>query len=175
MQLGEQVSRKLPNSRIVVACIFLVAPLPAVSCRHSQSTEPVSIDLTKLHVQNDSSQLTQISLTPIKVVQFLPESVKSRIPKMSNPGGPFNASDVSGFFDTPRRRLIFGGISDRYCLVHYEYGGIAHGHKMALFEISGNQSMLLWAHAGGRYSDLIEFAKETDPKELTNEMKDAVF
>jgi hypothetical protein len=39
----------------------------------------------------------------------------------------------------------------------------------------GNQSMLLWAHAGGRYSDLIEFAKETDPKELTNEMKDAVF
>lgn len=164
-----------PKSRILVACVFLV-PLVAVSCRRHQpqSVESASIDLTKLRVQNDSSQPTQISLIPTWSVQSLPESVRSRIPKMSNPGGRFNATDV-GAFDAPRRRLIFGGISDRYCLVHYEYGGIAHGYMTALFAVSGNQSMPLWAHAGGRYSDLKAFAKETNPNELTNQVNDIVY
>jgi len=81
----------------------------------------------------------QISLTPLKSVDSLPESVRSRIAKMSNPGGRFDAGDV-GAFDTPRRRLVFAGISDRYCLVHYEYGGIAYGNRTALFEIAGDQS-----------------------------------
>jgi hypothetical protein len=93
---------------------------------------------------------------------------------MSNPGGPFEAGDVS-FFNTPRLRLVFGGISDRYCLVHYEYGGYAHGFKTVLFALSGNQSIPLWAHGGGRYASLAQFAKETDPDELTNVVNDAIF
>jgi len=60
---------------------------------------------------------------------------------MSNPEDRFEAGDVS-FFNLPRRRLVFGGISDRYCLVHYEYGGIAHGYLTALFELSGNNPNL---------------------------------
>jgi hypothetical protein len=93
---------------------------------------------------------------------------------MSNPGGRFEATDV-GPSDAPRRRLIFGGVSDRYCLVHYEYGGIAHGYTTVLFAISGNQATALWAHAGGRYSDLKEFAKETNRDELSNEVNGIIF
>ena len=166
------------KSRILVVCLFLVTPVIAVGCRgrdpQPQSVESVTIDLTRLGVQNDSSQPAQIPLLPTRSVQSLPESVRSRIPKMSNPGGRFNATDV-GPFDAPRRRLIFGGISDRYCLVHYEYGGIAHGYMTALFAISGNQSMPVWAHPGGRYSDLKQFAKETNPHELTNWVNRIIF
>jgi hypothetical protein len=165
------------NLRRLVASAFLLSLLE-ISCRShgAKSKELVSVDLTRLELrQNDASLPAQISLVPIKSVRLLPESVRSRIPKMPSPGGPFDAGDVSFFFDTPRRRLIFGGISDRYCLVHYEYGGIAHGFKTALFALSGNQSIPLWVHAGGRYASLDQFAKETDPDELTNEIKDAVF
>ena len=95
---------------------------------------------------------------------------------MSNPGGPFNATDVEAFFfDTPRRRLVFGGVSDQYCLVHYEYGGIAHGYMTVLFELSGSQSRPLWAHASDRYASLEQFVKEADAGELMNEVSDAVF
>jgi len=59
--------------------------------------------------------------------------------------------------------------------VHYEYGGVAHGYLTVIFALSGNQSIPLWAHAGGRYTSLEQFAKETDRDELTNEVNEAVF
>ncbi len=169
-------ARMSANLRRLIASAFLL-PFLGIGCQShgAKSKELVSVDLTRLKLrQNDTSLPAQISLVPIKSVQLLPVSVRSRIPKMSNPGGPFEAGDVS-LFNAPRRRLVFGGISDRYCLVHYEYGGIAHGYLTALFELSGNQSKPLWAHAGGRYASLGQFAKETDPDELTNEVNEAVF
>jgi len=165
------------NLRKLAASTFLL-PLLGVSCQShaAKSREVVSVDLTRLQLrQNDASLPAQISLGATKSVRSLPESVRSRIPKMSNPGGPFNDSDVSFLFDTPRRRLIFGGVSDRFCLVHYEYGGVAHGYLTVIFALSGNQSIPLWAHAGGRYTSLEQFAKETDRDELTNEVNEAVF
>src|SRR5712691_3461407 len=164
MCIGKLSGRKCPLiSRLgtrLVASAFLL-PLLGIGCdSHSEkSREVVSFDLTKLQLhQNDKSSPKQISLISVVSVSSLPESFRSRIPKMSNPGGRFAAGDVS-VFDTPRRRLVFGGISDRYCLVHYEYGGIAHGYRTALFDLSGSPSKPLWAHAGGRYASLEQFAK----------------
>ena len=166
------------NLRTLVTSAILLATLE-VSCQGhgAKSQDVVVIDLTRLQLrQNDPSLRGRISLVRVASVRSLPEAVRSRIPKMSNPGGLFNATDTSSFFDiffdVPRHRLIFGGISDRYCLVHYEYGGIAHGYETALFAISGNQSMPLWANVGGRYSDLKEFARETNPNALKNEVND---
>lgn len=162
--------------RLVVSTILLV--LLGVGCRNhgAKSKDAVAVDLIRLQLRRNNPSLpAQISLVPMKSVGSLPDSVRLRIPKMSGPGGPFNATDVSIFFDAPRRRLIFGGVSDQYCLVHYEYGGIAHGYRTVLFAIAGSQSTPLWAHAGGRYASLEEFAKETDADELTNEVNDAVF
>jgi hypothetical protein len=165
------------NLRRLIASVFLL-PLLGTGCQShvAKLKELVSVDLTRLKLnQNGTSLPAEISLVPIRSVRLLPESVRSRIPKMSNPGGPFDAGDVSFIFDTPRRRLIFGGISDRYCLVHYEYGGEAHGYMTALFALSGNQSIPLWTHAGGKYDSLDQFAKETDLGKLTNEVKDTIF
>jgi hypothetical protein len=146
--------------------------LLGIGCR----SQVVSIDLKKLHLhQNGASLPEQISLMPLRSVGSLPKSVRSRIPKMSNRGGSFAATDVVSVPGTPARRLVFGGISDRYCLVHYEYGGIAHGYMTVLFALSENQSIPLWVHSGGRYESLDQFAKETDQGELTNEVDNAIF
>ena len=150
----------------------ILLSLVGIGCQ----SQVVSIDMRKLHVdQNGTSLREQISLMSVASVDSLPKSVRSRIPKMSNPGGSFAATDVVILPGTPTRRLVFGGISDRYCLVHYEYGGIAHGFMTALFALSGNQSIPLWVHSGGRYDSLDQFAKETDRRELTNEVDNAIF
>lgn len=156
--------------RLVKFVILL--SLLGIGCRN----QVVSIDTRKLPLHQNGTLLPeQISLMPVGSVSSLPKSVRSRIPKMSNPGGSFDSTDVVILPGTPTRRLVFGGISDRFCLVHYEYGGIAHGYMTALFALSGNQSIPLWAHSGGRYDSLDQFAKETGRGELTNEVDDAVF
>jgi hypothetical protein len=165
------------NLRRLAASAFLL-PLLGTGCQShgAKSEELVSVDLTRLKLnQNDTSLPAQISLVPIKSVRLLPESVRSRIPKMSNPGGRFAATDVVILPGTPTRRLVFGGISAQYCLVHYEYGGYAHGFQTVLFALSDNQSVPLWAHAGDKYSSLEQFARETNKHALTNEVDDAVF
>jgi hypothetical protein len=163
--------RVLCQSWRLVRSVILLSLL-GIGCR----SQVVSIDMRKLHLhQNGTSLPEQISLIPVGSVGSLQKSVRSRIPKMSNPGGSFAATDVVILPGTPTRRLVFGGISDRYCLVHYEYGGIGHGYKTALFALSGNQSIPLWVHSGGRYDSMDQFAKETDQGELTNEVDDAIF
>jgi len=44
-----------------------------------------------------------------------------------------------------------------------------------LFALTGNQSKPLWAHAGGEYDSLEQFAKENDPNAVTNEVNNAAF
>jgi hypothetical protein len=156
--------------RLVRSVILL--SLLGIGCQ----SQVVSIDMRKLHLhQNGTSLPEQISLVPVGSVGALPKSVRSRIPRMSNPGGLFAATDVLILPGIPTRRLVFGGISDQYCLVHYEYGGIAHGYMTALFGLSGNQSIPLWANADGRYESLDQFAKETDRRALRNEVNDTIF
>lgn len=168
-------SRSSANLRSLVTSAILLALLGLGCQSHSaKSKDAVSVDLTRLQLpQNDPSLPAQISLVPIKSVRSLPDSVRARIPKMSNPGGLFNAGCVS-ILCIPSRRLIFGGISDRYCLVHYEYGGFAHGYTTALFAVSGSQSAPLWVHGGIKYASLELFAKETNPDELTNQLSNGI-
>ena len=91
------------NLLMLVASAFLLALLEIGCQSHGEkSKELVSVVLTRLELrQNDASLPAQISLVPIKSVRLLPESVRSRIPKMSNPGGPFDAGDVSLFSTLP--------------------------------------------------------------------------
>jgi hypothetical protein len=57
--------------------------------------------------------------------------------------------------------------------VHYEYGGIAHGYQVAVFELSANNAAAVWVHAGRRYASLVDFANESAADELTNEVNGA--
>jgi len=100
----------------VFSALFLLA-VPGDGCdqRSEESTKVVAVDLTRLHLGETNTPLpSQILLLPVRSVRALPESVMSRFPEMSSAGGPFAAGD--SVFDDPDRRLIFGGISDQFCL-----------------------------------------------------------
>src|SRR5262245_12709967 len=112
-----------PHADLRLIAFALLFSLVAVGWRsHAiRSRKAVCLDLTRLQLhQDDPSSPQLISLMAIKSVRSIPKSVRSHIPEMSNPGGPFNAGCLVLFFDTPRRRLIFGGVSDQYVLLHYE-------------------------------------------------------
>jgi hypothetical protein len=114
----------------------------------------------------------------VSKVWALPRSVRVRMGrKIANPAGLFNPTDVGGpideIFGAADRRMVFAGLSEGYCVLHYEYGGIAHGHMVAIFQLSGHEATPIWVHAGRKYFDLKDFANESDPDELSNEVSGA--
>jgi hypothetical protein len=66
---------------------------------------------------------------------------------MANPGGKWQATDVILEGNLPWRRLIFAGTSDRYVLLYYERGGIAHSHHLVLFHLDGEEARMVWRAA----------------------------
>jgi hypothetical protein len=63
---------------------------------------------------------------------------------LAEPGGKFEATDVITNERLPRQRLIFAGLSQKYCIVHYERGGIALSPVVAFFDISNHDAKVLW-------------------------------
>jgi hypothetical protein len=149
----------------------------ATLCGACQNETPkaVRFDITKVLGNQVHPQGQEYAwLKPVTRVRDLPKAVKSRIGrKIADPGGAFRAGDLE-LDNSPDRRLIFAGLSDKYCLIHYEYGGFGHGYKAVIFELSGNTAVPVWVHAGRRYANLADFASEADPDELTNEAKDTI-
>ena len=151
--------------------LILMLCLLGSGCK-GRETSTVTTDLSKLHLQlADRSSANQVEFTPIKSVSALPETVRTRIGRdMANPGERFNATDVI-VSDLPMRRLIFAGKSDRYYLVHYEVGGRGRYFVTALFELSGQQAIPLWASVSGeKYASMEQFNQAANSRMLKNQV-----
>jgi hypothetical protein len=70
--------------------------------------------------------------------------------RMANPGEKFNATDYIRDPTEPRTRLIFAGVFQDRCFVHYERGGRAHEYLLAFFMLKPEDRMvpLFQAHCG---------------------------
>jgi hypothetical protein len=64
---------------------------------------------------------------------------------MANPDQKFEATDVIQDASVPRKRLIFAGVADNKCFVHYEQGGRAHSYVVEFFGATSTENMKpLW-------------------------------
>jgi hypothetical protein len=63
--------------------------------------------------------------------------------QISDPGGPFSATDqpIPG---APGRRLIFAACNARLCAIHYERGGVAHFYEVLVLERSSGSWSAVW-------------------------------
>ncbi|BDI31663.1 hypothetical protein CCAX7_37140 [Capsulimonas corticalis] len=85
---------------------------------------------------------------------------------MANPGKPWNAGDVVQDSSLPFRRLIFVAVAKGYCLITYEYGGIAYNRCAALYYFSDKKADLAWAgNVSGTWENLSEFRKSIRTKQ----------
>ena len=84
---------------------------------------------------------------PIRDGAFSVDGVSAAGWKMSDPGGPFSATDVP-VPGAPARRLLFGACDAQFCLLHYERGGIAHFYEILGFSRTANAWSVVWNARG---------------------------
>ena len=111
-----------------------------------------SASITKLSSESKEYILREDAFSGISSVKEIPASVLMKFSEIArdpnltiaNPGEKFQETDVISEEGLPLRRLIFGGISKDYCLIHYEQGGYAPSYNVILFKLSGKSADFLW-------------------------------
>ena len=81
----------------------------------------------------DFAIVKHMTKLPAPIVQAYTEEGGTRL-VMADPGQQFNPTDVIYDPSVPRERLIFAGVAQDRCFVHYEQGGIGHSYLIALFK-----------------------------------------
>jgi len=100
----------------------------------------ISAPGTQQFLEGDFETIKRVGALPRPVLAAFTEQGGSRV-LMANPGKKFEATDVILDSSVPRKRLIFAGVSDRRCFVHYEQGGRAHSFVLAFFTLTSAHEM----------------------------------
>ena len=96
-------------------------------------------------LNRDFTIIKDVRVLPIPVREVLSEQGGSRL-VMANPGEKFEATDFIVDSSLPQRRLIFAGVSNDRCFIHYERGGRGHSYIIAFFKVTSAKSMEpLWS------------------------------
>jgi hypothetical protein len=105
---------------------------------------PISTSEVQHFIDGDFKQITDVRSLPRPVLAAFTEQGGSRV-LMANPGKKFEATDVILDASVPQKRLIFAGVSDNRCFVHFEQGGRAHSYVLAFFTLPSAEKMApLW-------------------------------
>lgn len=128
----------------------------------------------------DADRQALPTLLEVRRVDAVPVAVWPALAKatgdgaaMANPGEKWQATDAILEENLPWRRLIFAGVSDRYCLLHYERGGIGKSGHLMLFRLDGGEARLVWSAGSGPIESLAKVpaalqspAVDDDPRNL---------
>jgi len=137
------------NYLFLLACVL--PTLCFVACTR-RSPEPnrsfITIDTHSLGVSRQQQFREALSKRdlPIRVLEEFTGGI-------ADSDQAYFETDV-GDSHLPRRRLLVAGISSDYCLVNYEYGGIAHGYLLILFSLGANEAKPVWIGGSGKIKDL---------------------
>jgi hypothetical protein len=137
----------LVGAALVLSAGFVVAHRWKAASKPLRDGPPVefpSVEISPLARQRfldgDFAIVKDVRALPRPVLQLFTEQAGSRL-LMANPGKEFEATDVIYDSSLPRKRLIFGGVSDDKCFVHYEQGGLGHMYILAFFRVTSEDSV----------------------------------
>jgi hypothetical protein len=137
---GEPLKRNLRviNMEWSLSAISVICALALLSAQPRETK--ITIDLSALGRAGE-----HITFTEVNEVKSLPSDVLDKFSDgMANPKADFQETDVVMGKQLPTRRLIVAGVSEKYCLVHYERGGRGHSWLIALFTLSKEKMGLVW-------------------------------
>ena len=154
----------------LLACVL--SPLCFVACKqHSRTPNRsfVAIDTHNLGVSGQQQFREALSKRdlPAPVVQRFTGGI-------ADPDQAYFETDV-GDSRLPRRRLLVAGISSDYCLVNYEYGGIAHGYLLILFSLGANEAKPVWIGSSGTIKDLNALKIAIESGKLVQEQPNVIW
>jgi hypothetical protein len=115
----------------------------------------ISAAETQRFLEGDFEVIRRVEDLPQPVLIAFTEQGGSRL-LIANPGTNFQATDVVVNASVPSKRLIFAGVSDNKCFVHYEQGGIARSYVLAFFTLTSADKMkAVWqGYCGGAAADI---------------------
>ena len=136
---------------VVVASLIAISGMVAFRSRKPLGPEP-RIDFPATTPPTSALfEFLEGEFTVVRDVRALPSPVLTAFtevggqrPLMANPGKKFEAGDVITDASIPRKRLLFAGVSNAKCLVHYEQGGIGHSYVLALFRLTHDGMEPVW-------------------------------
>jgi len=102
----------------------------------------------------------------VKTVHQIPKAVRDELDRvnhgamdMADPGQEFNSTDVVTR-TLPSRRLIFAAVNSKYCIVHFEHGGIAYTCPVAIVKLWHHHAKLVGFLTANRpYKDIAALKK----------------
>jgi hypothetical protein len=81
---------------------------------------------------------------PSPVIAKFAELTKTKGVVFAQPGAKYQVTDVISEPGLPRRRLIFAALSDEFCVLTYERGGIGHSEHEVVFQLVRGGPALAW-------------------------------
>jgi hypothetical protein len=112
----------------------------------SQTTAPTALSAAlRSHVEGERFGIvTSIRGLPLGVRDELQSLFGSGMLDIAEPGAEFQATDVVGDPELPRRRLVAAGCSTDHCLVYYERGGAERSWRVVLFYWTPGETRFEW-------------------------------
>jgi len=112
-----------------------------------------------------------VTFNEVRRIDALPAAVLAQFSEgLADPGHDFQQTDAIRGRHLPWRRLIVAGVSGRYCIVHYERGGIGLSSLVALFELSDSKANVRWVSNTNRMSNLQELKTTLESSKLQNQL-----
>jgi hypothetical protein len=113
------------------------------------------------NLDGDFKILTSVDMLPAQVKSAFTAIVHQSKFEMADPGRDFQLTDVITQEGLPRRRLIFAGISEKNCFLHYEMGGRGHSNYVVYFSRGPSGATFMWGESlTKRASNLTELRLE---------------
>jgi hypothetical protein len=108
-------------------------------------------------LEGDFAIVKDVKTLPRLVVEAFTERGGSRL-LIANPGQRFEVTDVLDDESVPRERLIFAGVLNGKCFLHYERGGYAPEYILAFLNVASTSGVkMLWqGHCSGPATNLQE-------------------
>lgn len=99
------------------------------------------------HLNGTFKIITTTNLLPAQIKSAFAGLIHDSRFEMADPGQEFQLTDVITREGLPSRRLVFGGLSERECFMHYERGGYSHSYYVVVFSTAPSNTRFLWGEA----------------------------
>jgi hypothetical protein len=151
------IKRRLAVAVIVACALLFAVARTGILRKWDKASKPLgeaprinspSVGLTQSQrqqfLEGDFTIVRDVKALPRQLVDAFTEQGGSRL-LMANPGQTFEVTDVIGDASVPRERLIFAGVLNDKCFVHYEKGGYAHTYNLSFFDITSTSgAKMVW-------------------------------
>jgi hypothetical protein len=121
-------------------------------------------DVTKLPAEDRTALLDASRFNEVRATSNLPLAILALCDgggdgKLAEPGQNWNATCVITDPTLPGKRLIWAAAGDKYYVVHYERGGIAHTFHVLVATLTRGDAKpkVVWRGVGGPLKDYAAF------------------